>query len=443
MKKYAVWGLFFFGFFPLWGQTEGQSVRSLTEERRDIIKYGLETEIIDLLGALKAEKNGDFIPDFAALLETGPGVKTVQEIFGYFGALGSEAGTERAEKYLDAYEDTPREIILAVLRYLADEKTHSFPEKVYSFLDSSNTQIAGAAIRYLGKKGSAESAAELLRLFDKDETSQQLRGEIILALGELRAPETVSFLMSLLDDEDEDITIRRYACDSLGKIGDPEALPSIKAAMESGDNILRAYAVSSLGFFPGEENSAILTAALRDPFPRVRELAAERLGDINYADAVDILIYRARRDPEKRVRQAAVRSLSKIGSSAAVTFLQEFLEGERNPGDLRSLAAEELTEKHPSAMKETAAKIMNQEWDKDRSPMLDIVCKLLSQKEYSGFDGLYERMLGHKSFIIQIYGIRGIQKNHVSGLRSQVEQLSAEGHHPQLRRNALSALEEL
>ncbi|MDR2587926.1 MAG: HEAT repeat domain-containing protein, partial [Spirochaetales bacterium] len=65
------------------------------------------------------------------------------------------------------------------------------------------------------------------------------------------------------------------------------------------------------------------------------------------------------------------------------------------------------------------------------------------QKEYSGFGSLYERMLDHPSFIIQIYGVRGIQKNRVSGMKERIKELSGEGRHPQLRRNALSALEEM
>jgi hypothetical protein len=422
---------------------EAGVIRSLTEERRDIIKYGLEPELIDLLAALRNEKNGEFIDDFAEVLAQRPRIKTVQEIFAYFTAMDTDRGMEAAEKYLENYQEESRDIITAVLRYLSTEKNHGVQEKIYPLLDSTAVQISKAAVRYFGKKGNAESAEKLLELFRKEETSRDLREEIVLALGEMKAQGAVSFLTSLLEDEDEDMTLRRYACDSLGKIGDPQALPAIRAALESPDNILRSFAISSLGYFPGGENAAVLTAALRDSFARVRELAAERLGDMEYADAVDILIYRARRDPDKKVRQAAFRSLSKIGTAEAVSFLQEFLEGERNAGDLRSLAAEELTDKHPSAMAESAARVMAKEWEKDHSPMLDAVCKLLSQKEYSGFDDLYKRMLEHKNFIIQIYGVRGVQKNHIAGLKAEVEALSSEGRHPQLRKNALSALEGL
>ncbi|MDR1625690.1 MAG: HEAT repeat domain-containing protein [Spirochaetia bacterium] len=420
-----------------------ETIRSLGEERRDTIKYGLEPELIDLLAALRNEKNDGFIGDFAEVLAQRPGVKTVQEIFAYFTVMDSDAGMEAAEKYLENYQEEPRDIVGAVLRYLSAEKNHDVQEQIYPLLDSPVIQIAKAAVRYFGKKGNAESAEKLLGLFGKQDISRDLREDIVLALGEMKAEGAVAFLISLLEDEDEDMTLRRYACDSLGKIGDSQALPAIKAALGSPDNLLRSFAISSLGYFPGDENAGVLTAALRDSFPRVRELAAERLGDMGYEEAVDILIYRARRDPDRKVRQAAFRSLSKIGSSEAVAFLQEFLEGERNALDLRSLAAEELADRHPDAMAESAAKVMAMEWTKDRSPMLDVVCKLLSQKEYSGFGDLYKRMLGHANFIIQIYGVRGVQKNRVTGLKAEVEALSAEGRHPQLRKNALSALEGL
>jgi HEAT repeat protein len=283
----------------------------------------------------------------------------------------------------------------------------------------------------------------LMKLYEQEETSLQLRGEIVLALGDMKDAAATPFLISLLDDEDEDMTLRRYACDALGKSGDRDALPSIKRAIDSKDNILRSYAIAAVGHFPGEETVQILMTSLRDSFPRVRELAAEKLGDLEASEAVDILIYRARRDPEKKVRQSAFRGLSKIGGGSAVKFLQEFLEGERNSPDYRTLAAEELIERRPESSAPPALKVMEQEWTKDNSFLLDAVCKLLSQKEFSGFDGLYERMLQHKSFVIQIYGIRGIQKNRVSRLRADVEKFTNEKFHPQLRRTALAALEVL
>ena len=146
---------------------EEVAVRSLAEERRDTIKYGLESELIELVAALKSENNSGFVDDFAAILATGPGVKTVQEIFSYLGAMKSDKGVRSAEKYIDNAEEESREILIAALRYLAEEKTHNFPEKIYPLLKPFNPQLAGAAVRYFGKKGGAGSAEQLIEFFKK------------------------------------------------------------------------------------------------------------------------------------------------------------------------------------------------------------------------------------------------------------------------------------
>jgi hypothetical protein len=119
------------------------------------------------------------------------------------------------------------------------------------------------------------------------------------------------------------------------------------------------------------------------------------------------------------------------------------LAGEKNPVDFRSIAAEELINRRPASAVDPILKIMDQEWKKDNSHLLDAVCKLSSRKEYPEFDALYERMLQHKSFVIQIYGIRGIQKNRIGRLRSAVEEFAKEKYHPQLRRAASAALEDM
>ncbi len=416
---------------------------SLREERREVIRFGIETELGELLAALKSEKDVSLVKEILALLETAPAGRIRKEIFDYFMEVRSPEARSAAAGLLARWEDEPPELLVSVLGYLAAVGSSAPPEEIHPLLEARSAQVVSAAVRYLGAVKATRSGARLRELFDSPDAGLQIRQEIILALGEMQDPDSVPFLMDLLGDEGRDMMLRRFACDALGRSGDTRALGAIKTALESKDNLLRSYAVSALGRFPGRETVNTLISALRDAFPRVRELAAERLGDLQARDAVEILLYRARRDPEKRVRQASFRSLSKIGGGEAVDFLQDYLAGEKNPVDFRSLAAEELIKNRPAAAVEPLLKTMEQEWLKDRSALLDGVCRLASQAEYSGFDALYEKMLGHISFVIQINGIRGIQRNRIGRLRGAVQEFTRETYHPQIRRIAAAALEDL
>lgn len=54
---------------------------------------------------------------------------------------------------------------------------------------------------------------------------------------------------------------------------------------------------------------------------------------------------------------------------------------------------------------------------------------------------LYEKMLGHDNFIIQIYGVRGVGRNQILALKPQLEAFAREGSsNTVLRNNARAAL---
>jgi HEAT repeat protein len=423
--------------------TDAGSIKSIQEERREVLRFGIETEIIDLLSVLKGEKETALDEDILELFKSLPGQRLLKEIFDYFRVSKNPAAETKAHEFIDSFDGNRPELIITILEYLSEIKTSSPADKIYPLLDARDHRISAAAVKYLGRKGTDESADLLIDRFSRENTTTQDKGDIILALGELKSKSALPLLTKILDDEDEDLTLRRFACDALGKIGDLSALPSIKNALESKDNLLRAYGVYALGNFPGKETEESLISYLRDSFPRVRELAAQKLGELKTENAADILIFRARRDPEKRVKTASFRALSLIGGEKPISFLTGFLEDERNPTEFRLLAAGELIEKHPEAGSSAALKVMEQEWKKDNSQLLDGICKTLSQQEFSAFAPHYEKMLDHKSFIIQIYGIRGIQKNRLTGLKSRIEEFSKEKYHPQLRKHALAAMESL
>jgi ferritin-like metal-binding protein YciE len=158
---------------------------------------------------------------------------------------------------------------------------------------------------------------------------------------------------------------------------------------------------------------------------------------------VEIIIYRAKKDGEKKVRIAAFEALADIGDEKALAFLTEYLENERSPQEFRTLIASELIEKRLSSSLSSIEKVIAQEWTKDNSRLLDSLCKILSRTKAEGLEKVFEKMLEHRSFIIQIYAMRGIGKNSLSALKEKVEELTKENHHPLVRKNALSALENL
>ena len=258
---------------------EGKTIRSVKEDRLDVIRYGLDSEIIELLSSLRDERDSSLVEEISGLVKNTPNTKIIKEVFEYLRVMKDSRLEAAAYSYIEKQEEVKPEVLIAVLNYLGEAGTGTQVEKVQGLLKNKNQQVVSAVIKNLGKSKSQAAYRSLLALFEEEGTSNQIRSEIVLAFGELKIKEALTPLKKILADEGEDITLRRFACDSIGKLGDPEAVPTLLKALESNDNLLRAYAISAVGSFPGKETEGILLSALRDSFPRVRELAAERIGD--------------------------------------------------------------------------------------------------------------------------------------------------------------------
>ena len=86
-------------FHPVFAQDEGaeteeESIQSLTEERRELLLYGIDNQVIELINELKEEKDELLVGEvFAAYkLTRNPKVRTA--IFDYFAEMFREKGFE-------------------------------------------------------------------------------------------------------------------------------------------------------------------------------------------------------------------------------------------------------------------------------------------------------------------------------------------------------------
>ena len=141
------------------------------------------------------------------------------------------------------------------------------------------------------------------------------------------------------------------------------------------------------------------------------------------------------------MKQASLKALSKLGGEKGLTYLRELFEDEKSPLELRSFTVEQLIDRNLVSSINSIIKVMDQEWKKDNSPLLDTIGKLLSRTESNDLEPFYKKLLEHKNPNIQIYALRGIQKNKMTGLSEQVKELTKEKYPPQVRKQALSLLD--
>jgi beta-lactamase regulating signal transducer with metallopeptidase domain len=177
--------------------------------------------------------------------------------------------------------------------------------------------------------GESESPAHVDELIEHlSDSDARVRAVSAWALGEIKDPRAIEALTALLADEDE--RVREMAALAIGEIEDPSGLAALRGAGPAAVSVdARAWAIAQIEHVEGY--SEVFSGALSHPDardadlphyldqladanPRVRALAAERLGILGASEAVEPLLD-ALEDEDPAVRATVVWALDEINPS--------------------------------------------------------------------------------------------------------------------------------
>ena len=424
-------------------KTESDPIQSIREERRETLMYGIDSQVIDVLESLGTEQDTYLLPEVFTVFKVSVNSEIKIACLKLFGELEYRDADDDALAIIENYEDHNDDLVLAAIRYMSTGEDERTPAVLAVLLDIPNEIIASVVIEGIGESGKIEHVDMLLERLRNDEYPSNLKPTIILALGSLGHEKAVEPLMEIVEDRNEDSTWRRYACDALGKIGDPRAIVSLQEVLSSSDAILRSYAVFALGGFEEAEIIPLLIQSLKDSFWRVRISACRSLAAKKANEAIPILVFKAKKDPEMKVREAATTAIGEINNAEGNEILREFYMNELTPQSIRLIALENLIEYNLEDSLESIQKVIQEEWDKKSSKVLERTAYHLSLTESPSLEPVFSRFLSSGEIAIIIYGIRGIERNKFGQLKEFIENLSAEGNQRSIRQAALAALENL
>jgi HEAT repeat protein len=328
----------------------------LDEQRLQIIRFGTDTEIANLIKILRNEQPSAPAKTDAPesrlereLLEVAQKTKNraiLTGVFGYFGDREISGLEKRARTAIQERDYEAGETVNAALLYLGNIKAGGVRELLTDIINGEETRFISLAIRAMGltaeKDGPAEAAEYLIDYYENRDPGDENRRTIIVALGDIKAKEGTGFLVTLAENEDERVPLRMAALDSLARIGDPGGLNAVTGAVNSKDPNVRASAVAALGPFSGSEAEAAIIEAFRDSYYRTRLAAAKAAGDRKLASAVPYLRFRAENDEVPAVRDEAVKALGLIGGDDAEKILHDLFAEKKNGDRIRIIAGEML-----------------------------------------------------------------------------------------------------
>lgn len=448
MRLFSRWNIFRNAVFflliignPLYAQ-ETEVSQDEIDKQEQILLYGIDSEVLRVLGDLQQEKIGSYNDILTALVDETRNRDILQGIYRLWNDTEYREGLPFARRELTKVTEDEvykTSVVQTAMAFIAEQEDAESIPLLMELSSHRDSGLAASAVRSIAKMPPEDiDASSLLdRLKKEDPVSEDdLVAALIVTLGELGYTPAADELVMIAEDAGASAGHRRLACVSIGQIGresDYQIVENIY--FDSDDAMLRSYALAGLAEFPGHQTDDILIQALkRDSFWRIRVTAAEKLSGADNDEIGDLLMYKAANDPVNHVRIASLKSLGSISKRKYQRFLLDYYANERNATDVRLACLSVLMDNQIPGTKDAVNAVMDELWEKDTGRFLEFTCRDLSLAEWKDLAPVYERMLDHPSWLIQIYGIRGIRRNGIASLEGRIDAMDADGFDGRVRR---------
>ena len=416
----------------------------ILDKRRDVIRYGIESELLELVTALQNEKEDSLNQDLVALLAETRSPRLREAILKFFSAREWPGAVADAVSLLDGRDQEPVPPVAAALAYLSAIKAREGVSRAREIVEARESKFLSQAIRLLGRAGGDPESDLLLSLYTSEETSDALRQDVIQALGELGSKSVVESLIKTLDDTGEKKATRMFAAEALGKIKDARAVSSLVRAANGDDPQVRGAAVSALGAFPGPEAEAAVVQALRDSLPTVRLAAVKASALRSIRDAEPFIRFRARNDPDRKVKDESIRALGTLGGRDNFQFLRDLLQDTKADSASRAMAFTVLLERDTDGSRGDLDRALAAETVSKDTSLLKAFQRALVQSTDKAAAPLVEAyVLKSSDFGTRIAGIDWVRRNKVSSLKPVLSALAESDKTEAVRTRAASALADL
>lgn len=339
------------------------------ENRKDTIKFGIESEIVSLIKDLIDNDDPRFSNDLYELFYKTKSVQVREKIIEYFTKQKDPCIEDYAvEVLMDPY-DTKDSTVELLFRYVAEVKTVQASPCVLKLLESEDETYFSAALATIGEIGGSAEAEYLIEYLDRDDLSLSQRQNLMKVLGKLKAVSTFDKLAEIAQDEEENTFVRAYAAESIGAMQKPEALPILVKLFENADPNFRVYVIKGISNFNDKDAQDVIIQGIKDGHWKVRQEAIESCEKMNISEAVPYLVYRAKNDPEKVIKNKCYEVLSKTKNSEAIKFLVERITEKKVDDYARGKACEVLLANTDSGRKEIADLALEIVKDDTRKPL--------------------------------------------------------------------------
>jgi len=408
------------------------------EDRTAVLQFGIESEVLDLVRALREEKNTDYRDLLITAYDHAQGDDLKEAILLFFLEQKDSGLEDRAIQEIATPDKKGNSLLLNSVSYLTEIKSAKVSDTLVTLMAGKNKVLALAAIRALGKLAAVTKVDDLIKLYNDADTDPNYKPDLIWSFGEMKAQTAVTLLLKEYDDNESQPLLRRSILEALGKIGDPSAWDRVEAALADTNTDLRAAAVATIGSYPGKGNPvAILTNALRDTQTAVRLAGAQAAKASPQPELKELLTYRVKKDPDPKVRVASLQALAAYddGPTTVLAFLAD---NKTDYAVWRESLDQSLAKKYPGTFDAVQKVLQADAKDKTGSLAVIVGQALLAQRET--FRKLYGTILKSDKAPARAAALRAISLGKFTEYTDDLKTLSTKDSDPDVKAQAAAIL---
>ena len=424
------------------------AVDSESDRRNDVLRFGLEDEILVLIAQLQKEKERGYDGQLTELFSKTKSSAVREGILAFYSESKNDSLKPYALEVLAEPFDYKTGTVLAVMQYVGALRCIEASPLIRNILSGEGTDLRDRSIVTLGKIGNPEDADFLVEYLEGDiagDEKQRLivRQNIMTALGEMKAVASWDRFVVIVRDDGENAMIRASAATAIGKMENPEAVPVLSELFEENDPVLRTAAINGLSNFDTPESVSVILESFKDSYYKVRIEAIAAAEKLKIDSAVSYLLYRARTDPVETVKFRAIEALASFDGAEGNAWLATLVNDEKASEKVRIKAASVLMANNfgfifPDVEKIMLATLKDDKKKSFRYELGKIVATIADDRSAS----VATAYLGHKDALTKSIGLDMFEKNRYAEARGMVEGMAADEKLGALQRRAKKILDE-
>lgn len=296
----------------------------------DILKYGLEGQITELIDELTKNQDNRFVDGIYDLFQETKSVAVKEKILDYFTKLKDSCLASYAVEIINDPYDEKNSIVEKCFKYVSEADIKDANPGLVDLVDKEEDAYFTGALSALGETGGKEEALFLADYLDRDDLNVSQRQALMRVLGRIKAIETWQKISEIAKDENENTFVRMYAAEAIGAMEKPESEDILVELFESNDPNLRTYVIKGISYFNDKKSSDLIIQALRDSQYKVRLEAVSAVGKNRIDKAVPFLIFRCKdKDEQKQVKEKCYSVIADLNTSDGNDYLISVLKDKK------------------------------------------------------------------------------------------------------------------